>query len=209
ASRLRARARPGPLRKLSLTYHGNIRGAAEVGEMHVGDGVCVGLAPVSTDGRCNLTIVADSMRFGRVVAADASAFARTIIAALPALRDRIPAAMFDNVPLASGPFDRPVHRTVFPGAVLVGDAAGYYDPFTGQGVHQAIASEMLLARAILEGAPLERYEHERRAMMRSARLVQRGIELVLSRPKLAGHAVRRIGRAPAFAQAIVAVTGDA
>jgi flavin-dependent dehydrogenase len=217
ARRLGASGRRGPLRKLSLTYHVNVPDVAPFGEMHVGRDLCAGLATVRSDGRCNLTIVADAARFGRAVARDTREFVHAAIATLPRLRDRVPRADIDRAtPLASGPFDQPVQRVAFDGAVLVGDAAGYYDPFTGQGVFQALAAAELLAPSAIEAlrssavraAAFRGYVRGRSRMMRGSRLVQHGIETILSRPRLADHAIARIRRAPAFAHAIMDVTGD-
>jgi flavin-dependent dehydrogenase len=216
AKRLGARTRAGSLRKLSLTFHIAVADARDVGEMHVGDGFCVGVAPVDRSGRCNLTLVAD-VRFGRAVATDARAFVRHAIASLPRLRGRVADTELAGAAwLASGPFDSPAGPVAFDGAVLVGDAAGYYDPFTGQGVFQAMAAAAVLARSI--EAALHRgdtragafgdYVRARAALLRPARLVQRGIEYVLRRPTLANRAIARIHRAPRFGHAILSVTGD-
>jgi menaquinone-9 beta-reductase len=217
AQRLGARSAPGSLRKLSLTFHVPVDGAGAAGEMHVGDGICVGVAPVDSNGRCNLTVVADAVRFGRAVAADAHAFASAAIDSLPLLRHRVPHAVLRGAAwLASGPFDRGTRRVAFDGAVLVGDAAGYYDPFTGQGVYQAIASAGMLAHS-LEAAlrngdtranAFVGYSRARAALLRGPRLVQRGIDIVLRRPDLANRAIARIGRAPDFGRALITVTGD-
>lgn len=216
AKRLGA-GRRGRLRKLSLTFHLHVGGCSEIGEMHVGDGICAGIAPVARTGMCNLTLVADSARFGRAVAADAHAFARSALESLPLVRGRVShAALRAAQPLASGPFDRPVRRIAFDGAVLTGDAAGYYDPFTGQGVYQALSSAELLAPCIEEAlrggdthdGVFASYVRGRASLLRGPRLVQRCIESVLCRPALANRAIARISRAPAFGRAIVAVTGD-
>ncbi len=104
-----------------------------------------------------------------------------------------------------------------PGAALVGDAAGYYDPFTGQGIYQALASAELLAQeadaALRAGRPgdgilLRGYARRRLRLLRGARLLQRVIEAVLSRPCQADAILARLRRAPAAADALVAVTGD-
>jgi menaquinone-9 beta-reductase len=219
ATRLGAVRRRPRLRKLSITFHLAARAATTAfGEMHLGDGICAGVAPVTADGtRCNLTVVADADRYGRSVAADPRAFAAGAVDSLPRLRGRFRAADLARAPfLASGPFDRPVRTTVFDGAVLIGDAAGYFDPFTGQGVFQALASAELLgaiaARAIrsrdTSAGALHDYAAGRNRLMRGPRFVQHGIEFVLARPTLANIAIRRVGRADGFARALLAVTSD-
>ena len=217
ATRLGARAAPGALRKLSLTFHVPVDGVADTGEMHMGRGVCAGVAPVDRHGRCNLTLVADAHRFGRSAAADARALAFDALESLPLLRGRVRrSALSDASWLASGPFDRPGRRVAFDGAVLIGDAAGYYDPFTGQGVYQALASAELLAPAIcsaldtgdLRADSFTGYARARSRLLRGTRFVQRGIDHVLRRPATANRAIARIRLAPDFARAIISVTGD-
>jgi menaquinone-9 beta-reductase len=211
--------RPPRLRKVSLTMHID-RDIVDpdTGEMHSGDGVCAGVAALRSDAsRCNLTVVADADRFGRDIAGDARAFMHRAVESLPALRGRILASdLHDGPLLASGPFDRPVTRAVFDGAALVGDAAGYYDPFTGQGVYQALAGAEILAgvagealrRGDTSARALMGYDARRRRLSRGPRLVQHAIEAVLARPRLASRAIARIGRARRFADTMVAVTGD-
>ncbi|MBX6362490.1 MAG: FAD-dependent monooxygenase [Gemmatimonadetes bacterium] len=218
ARRLRLLRRPPRLRKLSLTTH--IRGVAglgSLGEMHLAAHACAGLAPVEdgADPLCNLTLVVDADRFGRDLAAGAPAFLRRAIGWFPELAPRLAAADLDAPILASGPFDWPTRDVAAPGVALVGDAAGYYDPFTGQGIFQALATAEIAAeearRCLHESAApplLRRYAARRRRLLRGPRALQHAIEAVLARPALSDVAVRRIAHAPRFADALVAVTGD-
>ena len=218
ARSLGAPARRPRRRKLSLTAHATGVGAArDVGEMHVIDGACLGVAPLDADGALhNVTLVVDADRAGRAAAHGAEAFFRAALARFPALRGRLDAIALHGPLLASGPFDFPVTRIVADGCALVGDAAGYFDPFTGQGVYQAIASAEVLAeeaaaalhaRAVTAGR-LARYVQRRRALLRGARAVQHMIDEVLARPRLADFAIRRLAARPAVAAALLAVTGD-
>jgi flavin-dependent dehydrogenase len=210
--------RPPRRRKLSLTAHATgVRGRVDVGEMHIGDGACLGVAPVEEAGELhNVTLVVDSERCGRAVAAGADAFFRRSLARFPALDGRLDSIRVRGPLLASGPFDFPVPTPVADGRALVGDAAGYFDPFTGQGIYQAMASAELLAEEAVSAlqagdvsaARLARYARRRRALLRGARSVQRLIDEVLARPALADLAVRRLRRRPVVADALLAVTGD-
>jgi flavin-dependent dehydrogenase len=47
-----------------------------------------------------------------------------------------------------GPLAHRVARVVFPGALLVGDASGFVDPFTGQGVYLALRGAQRAAWAL-------------------------------------------------------------
>jgi flavin-dependent dehydrogenase len=224
ARRLDLVRRAPRLRKLSLTAHarGPVLSGAR-GEMHVIDGACLGLAAVEagTDPLCNLTLVVDAARFGAGAARDPLAFFHAMLTEFPALRGRLERLRLEphadgRMLLASGPFDWTMRHTVLPGAALVGDAAGYYDPFTGQGIFQALAGAELLAaeadaalRAGQRESPLLReYARERQRRVRGARILQRVVEAVLSRPRLANAAIAHLRRSRKLADAVVAVTGD-
>ena len=54
--------------------------------------------------------------------------------------------------VATGPFASHSRRAWAPGAALVGDAADFFDPFTGEGIYAALRGGELLADALVEGA---------------------------------------------------------
>lgn len=243
ARRLGLLRRTPRLRKLSLTAHvtglppaGTVPGAGTLGEMHLTRGACLGAAPVylpdGPDGSAeevtwNLTLMTGN-RFGRDVAADPLAFFQRALEAFPAFRDRARRIRFINQRsigrrgsisrplLASGPFDWPTRAVVVDGAALVGDAAGYFDPFTGQGIYQALAGAELLAdaaaAALHVGAPsaarLQTYARRHHALITPARRLQRFIDAVVTRPALAELAFRRLRRATRAADALVSAAGD-
>jgi len=62
----------------------------------------------------------------------------------------------------SGPFEQRVERRVVGNVLLVGDAGGYVDPLTGEGVALGLATARAAVRSILEGDPSvyeARYRH--------------------------------------------------
>jgi len=228
ARRLDLVSRAPRVRKLSLTAHATgVLMDSAFGEMHLADGMCVGLAPVTAgdDAVFNVTLVVDADRAGRAVASDPMSFFRQSLDRFSGLAGRIRDIAF--VPteagegreprlLASGPFDVPVRRVTIPGLALVGDAAGYFDPFTGQGIHSALEGAHLLARhAIPEllRTPHSRprlgsFANELRGKIRQRHLVQRMIEAVVSRPRLSDRMIPRLARRPAAGRALLATTGD-
>jgi flavin-dependent dehydrogenase len=105
---------------------------------------------------------------------------------------------------------------VAPNVLLVGDAAGYFDPFTGQGIHQALRSAELAAPRIAEllerpddDDPLHRYAQSLRREIRPVRLFQRIVEKVMDGERSRLVAVRGLQALPWYADRVVRVAGDA
>ncbi len=212
ASSLSPRARPPRTRKVSLTCRvQGVPWSPDRGRLWVRGPYTVGAAPSDQEGRrWNLTVVVPSRLFGRRVAEGPDAFflealRRSGAFADSAERSEAGTAGLEGLrilagPWASGPFDRPVHRSYGEGVALVGDAAGYYDPFTGQGIYQAIRSAELIAPHLhraLAGDPfdseLARYDKRLRRERRRTVKVQRLVEFGLGtrrRQKLVGAALK-------------------
>jgi geranylgeranyl reductase family protein len=199
------------LRKLALTAHvAGFDGKPGRGEVHVtGRRACIGIAPVG-GGLANVTVVIPDER-SKEVAGDADGFFDAALAAhgFGAL------TRVDEV-MATGPFDCPVRSAVADGALLVGDAAGYYDPFTGQGIFRALRGAELAAQtahaALLAGDTSARalapYERARRRAFAPGERMQRIVESFVSRPALLGTIARRFTARPSLADAVIRVTGD-
>jgi flavin-dependent dehydrogenase len=119
-------------------------------------------------------------------------------------------------PWASGPFDWPTRAVTADALLLVGDAAGYYDPLTGQGMFQALRSAELAAEAIdsalrkgrVSVSDLRGYARRSLATFAPGRAVQRVIEQVVSRAALRMKVLPRLAARPSAFDALLAVTGD-
>jgi flavin-dependent dehydrogenase len=203
--------RPPRLRKLALTAHVTGMGRLEDGgELHVAPWGTIGIAPIGA-GACNVTLVLPEREAGVVAGAKEEYFDRVL-----ATCSRLRGARREDMVLATGPFDWPVRAAVVDGAALVGDAAGYFDPFTGQGIYRALRGAALLAGTAtdalragdLSALALQPYEQARRRAFGPGTRLQRLIELFLARPALMRVAGDRFHRRPSLAHALVAVTGD-
>jgi flavin-dependent dehydrogenase len=103
-----------------------------------------------------------------------------------------------------------------PGVALVGDACGYVDPLTGEGIYFALFGARALAAAAAEAlhtpareaVALARYAAERRAevgpRLRGSAVLQRA----LRQPWLVRQFLRAAGRWPGLADLVVTLTGD-
>src|ERR1700733_8863817 len=101
-----------------------------------------------------------------------------------------------------------------PGAVLLGDAAGFVDPITGSGMAQALATaELLTSYAAQKQIPqdvwMPKFEHERRAMMRDTKVVTNAALWLASHPILAAGAFQAMRATPALFSHFVSVCGGA
>ena len=206
-----------PRRIALVAHYENFGGIGDVGEMHVERGVgYVGLARVDA-GLTNVAMVVPR-RFGREIAADRTGFFERWLRARPQLADRVAGATRVSPVLATGPFASHARRAWAPGAALVGDAADFLDPFTGEGIYAALRGGELLAPFALAAlgaergrdadAALARYEVARRAEFRGKWMVERLIGSVVAFAPAINHFARTLERRKDMADLLVGVTGD-
>ena len=118
--------------------------------------------------------------------------------------------------MAMGPLAYRVHEPRVGGVALVGDAAGFYDPFTGEGLYTALRSAELLAEvahaALRAGdcsrAALAPYARARHAAFRGKARLTRALQTVIGHRRLANGAARLLARRPALLDAVMGVLGD-
>lgn len=116
---------------------------------------------------------------------------------------------------ATGPFARRARRPFSPGALLIGDAAGYLDPLTGeglavglQGAHEA-ARLLLASHGLIDDAVGSQFESWWRDATRDPWRLTRAVVFLVSWPALARFALRRLGRHPETMSRLLAVnSGD-
>ncbi len=139
----------GRLRKVALVAH--IRGIAgldDYGEMHVANRRYVGLAPLEAPAvgtLCNVAMVVDEARERAKLAGRPQPFLLETLATFPRLHGRLDALEVVRKTIAISRIHVRARHIVGDGLLLVGDAAGYYDPFTGEGIYGALASAKLAA----------------------------------------------------------------
>ncbi|MBI3789542.1 MAG: FAD-dependent monooxygenase, partial [Gemmatimonadetes bacterium] len=204
-----------PRRVAFVAHYRGVSGMGRAGEMHVEANGYVGLADVG-HGETNVAIVVPS-RFARDASGDAAGFMDRWLARRTHLRSRFAHAERTGTVRATGPFASRARRAWAPGAALVGDAADFFDPFTGEGIYAALRGGELLApfaAAALRGTPREQdaalaaYDTARRREFAAKWRVERIIAAAVASPPLMNHAARVLGRAPHLADLLVGVAGD-
>ena len=202
----------------ALTFHVEdpAPDAVRDARMIVFDGGYAGLAPVP-GGRVNVGIVLASESWRRRLRRDgAEAVARAVMAAIPAADD-------DPVPWSgpricdeiagAAPVGSRVSRRSGHDWLLVGDAAGFLDPFTGEGLHRALRSAELAVAAVdrsLHGDPgaLAAYDRALVRRTRSKDLVSLLVQAFLAVPPAFDYAARRLADRPAVRETMGRVMGD-
>ena len=117
-------------------------------------------------------------------------------------------------PLVAGPFPRRTKRAWRGNVVLAGDAAGFFDGISGDGMSTALAAAPACAASIhryLEtGSPAEfrSYDAERKRLARDADWLARLSLTLARRPALARFAVRNLERRPHTFSRLTAVSAE-
>ena len=202
------------LRKFAVRGHWRgVQGLEECGEMHVTGGGYCGVAPLGGE-QANVAFVLDRREMA-AAGGDVEAFYRREIAARwPRLAERLSGAELLAPPRAIGPLALEARALSAPGALLAGDAAGFYDPFTGEGVTLALRSAELAAgvadTALRSGATadLRAYDRARHAATRDKFRLNRLLQGIVAWPALANAVARRLARRPDLADQLVGIAGD-
>lgn len=201
------------LRKFAVRGHfEGMEGLGDYGEMHVGGGGYCGIAPLSRS-TANVAFVLDHREMA-AAGGDLETFYRDTLRRWPRIAERLARARLMAPPRAIGPLALEASGVSAPGAVLVGDAAGFYDPFTGEGVTLALRSaEMaseVASRALRLGpaVSLTEYDLLRAAATRDKFRLNRLFQCVVEWPGLSNAVAARLRRRPDLADQLVGIAGD-
>jgi flavin-dependent dehydrogenase len=123
------------------------------------------------------------------------------LAGFPQLAARLPAAAVTGT-RGAGPLRQRVRTPVAGRTLLVGDAAGYIDALTGEGISTALAAAAHLVRCVRADRPQDYGEAWRRASRRH-RALTAALLWARDRPRLAPRIVPAAARFPALFAAAV------
>jgi flavin-dependent dehydrogenase len=125
----------------------------------------------------------------------------------PALQARLGGAPGVGAGRGAGPLHQRVRRCHRGNVALVGDAAGYVDALTGEGLGLAFRSAAALADVLGRGRPLAAYERAHRGLVRDHALVTRLLLAVATHPRLRQRFIRGLARDPRAFERLVGVLG--
>lgn len=192
------------------TYATGVAGMSDLGEMHIRAGSYCGLAPLDPDlvNICVVTTPAPGTR-------DAMHAIREVVARDPALSKRLACASFEGPSKVLGPLAADVRAVGVPGLLLAGDAAGFVDPMTGDGIHLAMQGAQLAAlealRAMETGQfrdAVTRLAQARRRQFGSKLQFNRMLRGLVQAPSLVDLASRAARIAPSVLHRAVQYAGD-
>lgn len=206
--------RPRLAARVALTWNAAV-GAAETADarMVLLDGAYCGLAPIPGE-QGNVGIVLSGRRWRRSLASNGAAAVG--VGVLGLVPDAIAwrSAPFVTPIAGASPVAHRVARRTGPGWLLAGDAAGFLDPFTGEGLHRALVSARLAAETVdahLRGGPrggLGAYERAMRGRFAGKDVLSLLVQAFLARPTLFEYAARRLARRERVRETMGLVMGD-
>jgi flavin-dependent dehydrogenase len=214
AQRLGCR-RPHRLARMALvTYVSGVDGCGDFGEVYVDPPDYAILNPLAAD-RVNVSLVVP-LAHAAPWSSRLEDFFVARVRQLPHLARRLAGARREAPLQAMGPLAYRVTPPREGGVLLVGDAAGFYDPFTGEGIFTALRGAELavetVVRALRAGdasaAALATYERARRAAFSDKERVTRALQLLIRHRRLANLAARWLSTRPAVLDALLGVVGD-
>jgi len=191
-------------RRFGLRRHFRMQPAGPWVEVHLAAGVEAFVTPVGVH-RVGVAFLWDRVRLPGPV--DFASF----LARFPRLADRLADAPADSSPLGAGPLEQASSTRVQDRMVLIGDAAGYVDAVTGEGMSLAFAAAAALGEvapsALARGAnrdSLLPYEQHHRRYYRKYAAVTRAVLAVAQRPRLRRGLIYLLSRHPGLLDRLIA-----
>jgi geranylgeranyl reductase family protein len=187
-----------PHRTGLVAHFRGVSGLDRRGELHVTAHGYVGLAPIE-DGLTNVAVVADAAAVSRREES-LEAFFTAALRRVPAVAEKLSGAERVGGIRGIGPLARRVRRVTGDGFLLVGDAAGFLDPFTGDGIFDALLGAQLaapvasaaLGAGSVTAADLAPYRAARRRAFFARRHVRSIVQGFIHVPVLMDYATVRL-----------------
>jgi menaquinone-9 beta-reductase len=165
--------------------------------------------------RTNVTLVVPSAR-ARSARGRVEEFFSESLGDFPRVQERMQAGEVEGAILATGPFAARSRPVVVPGALLVGDAADFFDPVTGDGIYSALRGAEVAAETAIDGLNrpgpltldrLSQYLRRRRRVFAGKRIAERMIGYTIEFPRFLERVVSRAGRRHSVAHTIIGFAG--
>lgn len=203
------------LKRLALIQHvSGIEGLGDRGEIYVDPPDYSILNPVAP-GIVNLSLVVP-LAHAKPFSSRLETFMEARLRQLRHVPARLAGMKAEGPVMAMGPLAYRVGEPRVGGVLLAGDAAGFYDPFTGEGLYTALRSAELLAEVAhpalstgdVSAGALAPYARAKRAAFADKARVTQALQFIIAHRRLANGAARFLQRRPALLSALMGVIGD-
>lgn len=197
-----------------IAHYRGVTGLDRFGEMHVGHDAYAGLAPLE-DGVTNVAVVA-SGRNVKARAGSVEAFFSETLQSIPEVAQKLEHAERVGGIRGVGSMARRARRTSGDGYLLVGDAASFLDPFTGEGIYEALKAAQLaapIASAALKAGDvsadaLDAYRIARRQSFTAKRQVCWIVQGFVNAPPLMNYVTERLSSREDLGLTLAGVLGN-
>jgi flavin-dependent dehydrogenase len=195
-------------------YFSDVEGLTGVGEMHVRRNHYIGVAPMP-NGMANACVVIPYAA-GQDGWRDAAAQLTMSLARDPQLKARFARSRMQNAPSVLGPMAVDAAACGVPGLLLAGDAAGFIDPMTGDGLTfafrgaemaAAVVRETLSGRCSFDGGPAL-LARRRRAAFATKCTFNRSLRRLVASPRAVGGAAIVARQWPRLFERMIRYAGD-
>jgi len=201
-------------RMAMVTYVEDVSGLGRVGEIFVDPPDYAILNPVAP-GRANLSLVVP-LAHAAPWSGRLDTFFDARVKHVPHLARRIAGGRRVAPVRAMGPLAYRVDPPRTGGVLMVGDATGFFDPFSGEGIFNGLRSAEMatetavqaLGRGDVSARALAGYERARRLATRDKERVTHALQIVVSHRRLANLAARFLARRPRLLDLLLGVLGD-
>jgi menaquinone-9 beta-reductase len=196
-------------RRLGVVAHlRDVAWPEHYGQMCVGPGGYVGVAPLDGDGTITVGVVRKLPAHG-----PASQLFDSALRDYPQLAERLRCGTRVDSVMGVGPMARRVRATAGPGWLLVGDAAGFFDPFTGEGIFRALRGAELAADYVhrvltTSGEDPDSYSRHRQRVFAAKERLTHIVQVFVQVPPLLELALRRLQQRPHVALRLGNMLGD-
>jgi len=193
-------------------YFSDVEGTSTRGEMHVRADGYIGVAPLPA-GITNVCVVRDLKSMFRAQRVDVDQIVKAAVTGDKLLRARFAHAKQISDVTALGPLAVDCVKAGYPGLLLAGDAAGFIDPMTGDGMRFAMRGGELAAEAALRELSTGEPAHESLWTARATEFgskwrINRGLRALVGSPRAVGVAARVSQRWSAPVRLLIRLAGD-
>ena len=205
----------GRIRGVVHAYFEGVRGMGNRGEMHILPGGAYCALDLTPAGICNVSYVDDLDTIRRWRRRE-EALVRDAFGRNPHLQEMFAGAQCLGKIRMLAPLQVRTRQPFADRVMLVGDAAGFYDPFTGEGIYAALRTASMAAEVAndalagnnLSARSLARYGWLRTRWMAPKLLVWRFFQALIRRDRLVERFGRELIRHPEIGDLLVGLTGN-